>query len=92
MNYINDNFFSKAGPAVNEHYYNTTNKQYDADIQNIYHIDKSKSYNIKNHRYTGDHYYNIQQSITNNTTNNITKKNTINTTEHILNVRRLFYE
>ena len=24
LNYINDNFFSKADPAVNEHYYNTT--------------------------------------------------------------------
>ena len=26
LNYINDNFFSKADPAVNEHYYNTTKK------------------------------------------------------------------
>ena len=24
LNYINDNFFSKADPAVNEHYYNIT--------------------------------------------------------------------
>ena len=26
LNYINDNFFSKADPAANEHYYNTTKK------------------------------------------------------------------
>ena len=26
LNYINDNFFSKADPAVNEHYYNITKK------------------------------------------------------------------
>ena len=27
LNYINDNFLSKAGPAVNGHYYNTIKKQ-----------------------------------------------------------------
>ena len=65
-------------------------KQYNEDIQNICNIDKSKSYNIKNHRYTDDHYYNKKQFITNNITNNITKKNTINNTEHILNVKKDF--
>ena len=77
LNYINDNFFSKADPAVNEHYYNTTKKQYNEDIRNLYNIDKSKSYNIKNHRYKDDHYYNKKQFITNNLTNYITKRNSI---------------
>ena len=27
LNYISGSFFSKAGPAVNEHYYNTTKTQ-----------------------------------------------------------------
>ena len=34
LNYINDNFFSKADPAVNEHYYSTTKN----NIMNIYRI------------------------------------------------------
>ena len=33
LNYINDNIFSKADPAVNEHCYNTTDKHY---IMTIY--------------------------------------------------------
>ena len=49
--------FSKADPAVNEYYYNTTKKRHNEDIHNIYNIDKIRSYNIKNHRYTDDHYY-----------------------------------
>ena len=28
LNYINDNFFGKADPAVNEHYYNTNENTY----------------------------------------------------------------
>ena len=55
----------------------------------MYNIDKSKSYNIKNHRHTDD-YYNKKQFINNNIINNITKKNTINNTENILNVKRDF--
>ena len=90
LNYMNENFFSKDEPAVNEHHYNITKKQYNEDIHNIYNIDKSKSYNIKNHRYTDDHYYNKKQFINNSIINNITKNNTINNTEHILNVKKTF--
>jgi hypothetical protein len=90
LNYMNENFFSKDEPAVNENYYNITKKHFNEDIQNIYNIDKSKSYNIKNHRYTDDYYYNKKQFINNNIINNITKKNTINNTEHILNVKKDF--
>ena len=62
LNYINDNFLNKSDPAVNEHYYNTTKKQFNEDIHNIYNTDKTKSYNIRNHRYTGDHCYNKNNS------------------------------
>ena len=58
--YMNENFFSKDEPAVNKHYYNIT-KNNNEDIHNIYNADKSKSYNIKNHRYTDDHYDNKKQ-------------------------------
>ena len=67
-------------------------KQYNGYIHNIYNIDKSKSYNIKNHRYTDEHYYGKKQFITNNLTNYITKINSTNNTENVLNIKRLFYE
>ena len=93
LNYMNENFFSKDEPAVNEHYYHITKKQYNEETHNIYNIDKSKSYNIKHHRYTDEHYYHKKQFINNSIINNITKKNTINNTENILNVKKdLFYE
>ena len=83
-------FFSKSDPAINEHYYNITKKQYNEDTHNIYNIGKSKSYNTKNHRYTDDHYYNKKQLITNSLTNYITKRNSINNTENTLNVKKTF--
>ena len=86
LNYMNDNFFSKDEPAVNEHQYHVTKKQYIEETHNIYNIDKSKSYNIKHNRYTDEHYYNKKQFVKNSTINNITKNNTINNTENILNV------
>ena len=63
LTYMNENFFSKDGPSVNEYHYNITKKQYDEETNNIYNIGKSKTFNIENHRYTDDHYYNKQQFI-----------------------------
>ena len=57
-------------------------KQYNEYIHNIHNIGKSKSYNIKIHRYTDDHYYNKKQFITNNLTNCTTKRNSINNTDN----------
>ena len=74
LNYMNENFFSKDDPAINEHHYHITKKQYSTDIHNIYNTDKSKTYNIKNNRYTDEHYYHKKQNINNSITNNITKK------------------
>ena len=90
LNYMNENFFSKDEPAVNENYYNITKKHFNEDIQNIYNIDKSKTFNIKNHRYTDDYYYNKKQFINNNIINNITKKNIINNNDNVLNVKKDF--
>ena len=38
LNYMNDNFFSKDDPAINEHHCNTTKKQYYEETHNIYNI------------------------------------------------------
>ena len=60
-------------------------------MHNIINIDKRNYYNINNHRYTDDHYYNNRkQVITNNLTSYITKLNSIHNTENILNVKKVF--
>ena len=51
LNYMNENFFSKDEPAINEHHYHITKKQYNEETNNIYNIDKSKPFNIKNNRF-----------------------------------------
>ena len=58
LNYMNENFYSKDDPAINEHNYHITKKHYNEETHNTYNIDKSKSYNINNNRYTDEHYYN----------------------------------
>ena len=90
LNYINENFFSKDEPAVNEHHYHITRKQYNQDFttHNLYKVDKRKTYNIKNHRYNDNHHYNKKQYITNNITNNISKQNNIVNSENILNIKK----
>ena len=67
------NFFSKDDPAINEHHYRITEKQYE-ETPNIYNTDKTKTYNIKSNRYTDKHYYNKAQHANHNITNNISKK------------------
>jgi len=85
LNYMNDNFFTKDDPAINEHHYHITKKQYNEDIQNIYNIDKSKSYNIKNNMFLNEQYFHKKQNINNSTINNIIKKNIINNNGNVLN-------
>ena len=76
LNYMNENFFSKDEPAVNEHHYHITRKQYNQDFSthNIYNIDKSKTFNIKNNRFLNEQYFHKKQYINNSIINNITKK------------------
>ena len=75
--------FSKGDPAINEHHYHITKKQYNEEAHNIYNINKTKTYNIKNNSYTDGHYYNKTQYVNNNITNNISKQNISSNSEHV---------
>ena len=57
LNYMNENFFSKDDPAINEHHYRITKTQYNEETHNIYNIDKSKTFNIKNNRFLNGQYF-----------------------------------
>ena len=48
LNYMSENFFTKDDPAVNEHHYHITKKQYNEETNNIYNANKSKTFNINN--------------------------------------------
>ena len=61
LNYMNKNSFSKDDPAINEHHYRISKKQYNGETHNIYNVDKTKTFNIKGSRCTGEHYYNKKQ-------------------------------
>ena len=90
LNYMNENFYSKDNPLINEHNYHITKKQYNEETHNIYNIDKSKTFNIKNNRFLNEQYFHKKQNINNSIINNITKKNTINNTENVLNIKKDF--
>ena len=57
LNYMNGNFFTKGDPAVNEHRYHITKKQYNEETNNIYNIDKSKTFNIKSNICLNEQYF-----------------------------------
>ena len=48
LNYMNKNFSSKDDPAINEHHYRITKKQYNEETHNIYNVDGSKSHKTNN--------------------------------------------
>ena len=58
LNYMNENFFTKDDPAINEHHYHITKKQHKEKTNNIYNIYKSKTFNIKNNRVLIEQYFN----------------------------------
>ena len=74
LNYMSENFFTKDDPAINEHHYHITKKQYNEETNNIYNIDKSKSYNIKNNILLNEQYFHKKQNINNSIINDTTKK------------------
>ena len=74
LNYMSGDFFSKDDPAINEHHYHITKKQYNEETNNIYNMDKSKTFNIKNNRFLTEQYSNKKQNVNNSIINNITKK------------------
>ena len=84
---MNDNFFSKEDPAINEHHYTIIKQQCNEETHNVYNIDKTNTYNIKHSRYADEHYYNKTQNVNNNITNNISNKNIISNNEHVLNLK-----
>ena len=90
LNYINDSFFAKNEGAVNQHNYNTTKDNYFQDFATYISnkINESKTYNIKNHRYTDNHSYNKKQNVTNNITNNVNERHNIWTNENVWNFKK----
>ena len=90
LNYMNDNSFSKDDPAINEHHYHITKKQYNEETNNIYNIDKIKTFNTKNDILLTEQYLHKRQYITNSTTNNITRNNIINNNDNILNIKKYY--
>ena len=63
-------------------------KQYNEETHNMYSIDKTKTYNIKNNKYIDGHYYNKAQNVNNDITNNISKENITPNNEHVLNLKK----
>ena len=57
LNYMNKNFSSKGDPAINEHHYHITKKQYNEEANNIYNIDKSRTFNIKNNIFLNEQHF-----------------------------------
>ena len=51
LNYMTENFFTKDDPAINEHHYHITKKQYNEETHNIHNIYKNKTFNTKTHRF-----------------------------------------
>ena len=88
LNYMNENFFNKDDAAINEHHYHITKKQYNEETNNIYNIDKIKTFNIKNNRFLNELYFHKKQNINNSIINNMTKKNNIHNTENVLNINK----
>ena len=60
---MNEHFFSKDDPAINEHHYHITNKQYNGETHHIYNIHKSKTININNsNTCLNEQYFNKQKT------------------------------
>ena len=47
----------KDDPAINEHHYHITKKQYSEETNTIHNIGKSKTFNIKNSRFLNEQYF-----------------------------------
>ena len=42
LKYMMESFFSKDGPAINEHHYRIIKQQYNEEAHNVYNINKTK--------------------------------------------------
>ena len=73
LNYMNEDYFSKDDPAINEHHYHITKKQYNEEIHDICNVDKNKIFNTQNKTFLTEQYFNKKQNANNSITNNKTK-------------------
>ena len=80
LNYMSDNFFTKDDPAIHEHHYHIIKKQYKEETNNIYNIDRNKTFNIKNNLFLIEQYFNKEQNVSNSIINNITNKKVLSIT------------
>ena len=87
LSYMNENFFTKDDPAINEHHYRITKQQYNEEANNIYNIDKNKTFNIKDYRLLNEQCLHKKQSINISIINSITKKDIIDNNGNVLNVK-----
>ena len=67
---MSENFFTKGDPAINEHHYHITKKQYNEETHDIYNIYKNKTFNVKDDRFVIEQYFNKKQNINNSIINN----------------------
>ena len=63
LNYMNENFFTKDDPAINEHHYHITRKQYNEETNDIYILDTNKTFNIKHNMFLTEQYFNKKQML-----------------------------
>ena len=82
-------FFTKDDPAINEHHYHITKKQYNEETNNIYNIYKNKAFNIKNNMFSNEQYFHKQQNINNSIINNITKTYITHNNGNVLNLKHI---
>ena len=82
LNYMNETFYSKDNPLINEHNYHITKQRYNEETNNIYNV--SKTFNIKN-VVLNEQYFHKEQNINNSIISDITKKN-INNTGNVLTI------
>lgn len=61
LNYMAENCSTKYDPAISEHHYHITKKQYNEETNNIYNIDESKTFNTKTHKLLTEQYFNKKQ-------------------------------
>ena len=62
LHYMNENFYSKDEPSVNEHHYRIPEQQHIEETHIIYTIAKSKSYKTNNRNFNDTPFYNKNKS------------------------------
>ena len=61
LKYMNENFYTKDNPLINQHNDHITKKQYNEETHNIYSIAKSNTNNINNNIFLIEQCFNKKQ-------------------------------